>query len=90
MHFPRLKGLQIEWQIQVKGRPELLRELVALGAGVSIVSALSVADDVQAGKLLTFDLEETPVFRHIYMVYRKKGTLSELERAFLQQIRRTV
>ena len=70
--------------------PELLRELVALGAGVSIVSALSVADDVQAGKLLTFDLEETPVFRHIYMVYRKKGTLSELERAFLQQIRRTV
>ena len=82
--------VQIGFVGSTDNRQSLTYERVALGAGVSIVSALSVADDVQAGKLLTFELEETPVFRHIYMVYRKKGTLSELERAFLQQIRRTV
>ncbi len=68
--------------------PEMLRELVALGAGVSIVSSLSVEDQVRADRLLTFELEEEPVYRHIYMVYRKKGALSELARAFAEQIRK--
>ena len=61
--------------------PEMLQELVALGAGVSIVSALSVEEQVRAGKLLTFELEEQPVYRHIYMVYRKKG--------FAEQVRKS-
>lgn len=68
--------------------PEMLQELVALGAGVSIVSALSVEEMVRAEKLLTFELEEQPVYRHIYMVYRKKGALSELAKAFAEQIRK--
>lgn len=68
--------------------PEMLRELVALGAGVSIVSSLSVEDQVRADRLLTFELEEEPVYRHIYMVYRKNGALSELARAFAEQIRK--
>lgn len=70
--------------------PEMLQELVALGAGVSILSALSVEEQVRAGKLLTFELEEQPVYRHIYMVYRKKGALSELARSFAEQIRKSV
>ena len=68
--------------------PEMLQELVALGAGVSIVSALSVEEKVRAEKLLTFELEEQPVYRHIYMVYRKKGALSELAKAFADQVRK--
>lgn len=67
--------------------PTVLQELVALGAGVSILSALSVADQVQMGRLLTFELEETPLVRDIYMVWRKKGSMSELAQAFAQQIR---
>ena len=70
--------------------PEMLQELVALGAGVSILSALSVEEQVRAGKLLTFELEEQPVYRHIYMVHRKKGALSELAKAFAEQIRKTI
>ena len=70
--------------------PEMLQELVALGAGASIVSALSVEEQVRAGKLLTFELEEQPVYRHIYMVYRKKGALSELAKAFADQLRNAV
>ena len=70
--------------------PEMLQELVALGAGVSILSALSVEEQVRAGKLLTFELEQEPVSRHIYMVYRKKGALSELAKAFVEQVRKSV
>lgn len=70
--------------------PEMLRELVALGAGVSIVSALSAEEQIRAGKLLAFELEEQPVFRHIYMVYPQKGALSELARAFAGLVRPAV
>ncbi|MBR5536600.1 MAG: LysR family transcriptional regulator [Clostridia bacterium] len=75
---------------QYASDPEMLQELVALGAGVSIVSALSVEERVKAGKLLTFEMEEEPLYRHIYMVYRKKGALSELAHAFADQIRKSV
>ena len=75
---------------QYASDPEMLHELVALGAGVSIVSALSVEERVKAGKLLTFEMEEEPLYRHIYMVYRKKGALSELARIFAEQIRKSV
>ena len=69
---------------------EMLQELVALGAGVSIMSALSVEEQVRAGKLLTFELEKEPIYRHIYMVYRKKGALSELAKAFVEQVRKSM
>lgn len=67
--------------------PEMIQELVARGAGVSILSALCVQERVQAGELLTFELEETPVQRDIYMVCQKKGTMSELARAFAAMTR---
>lgn len=67
--------------------PEMLQELVSMGAGVSILSALSVEERVKAGKLLRFELGETPFYRNIYMVYQRKGTLSELARAFVAMLR---
>ena len=45
---------------------------------------------MRAGKLLTFELEQEPGSRHIYMVYRKKGALSELAKAFVEQVRKSV
>lgn len=70
--------------------PEMIQELVAQGAGVSILSALCVAERIRSGELLSFELDETPLFRNIYMVYQKKGTLSELARAFVAMMRSTV
>ncbi|MDO4812552.1 MAG: selenium metabolism-associated LysR family transcriptional regulator [Eubacteriales bacterium] len=67
--------------------PELLQQMVALGCGVSILSALSVQEQVTAGTLLTFELEKKPVSRNIYMVYRKKNDLSDLAREFARQVR---
>ena len=76
--------------LQYVSDPEMLQELVALGAGVSIVSALSAEERVRAGRLLAFEMDEQPLFRHIYMAYRKKGALSELAKAFVEQVRRSV
>lgn len=70
--------------------PEMIQELVAQGAGVSIVSALCAEARVRAGTLLTFELEQNPVYRNIYMVYQKKGTLSELARAFIAMMRASI
>lgn len=67
--------------------PEMIQELVARGAGVSILSALCVRERIKSGELLAFELEQTPVERNIYMVHQKKGTMSELARAFAAMMR---
>ena len=87
---------ELDWQDQLPdirfyaADPEMIQELVAQGAGVSIVSALCAEAHVRAGSLLTFELEQNPVYRNIYMVYQKKGTLSELARAFIAMMRTSI
>lgn len=70
--------------------PEMIQSLVAQGAGVSILSALCVEERLRSGELLAFELDEAPVYRNIYMVYLKKGTMSELARAFIAMMRSAV
>ena len=67
--------------------PEMIQSLVSQGAGVSILSALGVEERVKSGELLAFELDEAPVYRNIYMVYQRKGTLSELAKAFVSLMR---
>lgn len=70
--------------------PEMIQSLVSLGAGVSILSALCAEERVKSGELLAFELDKTPVYRNIYMVYQRKGTLSELAKAFISQVRGSI
>lgn len=67
--------------------PEMIQSLVSQGAGVSILSALCVEERIKSGELLSFELDESPVCRNIYMVYQRKGTLSELAKAFVALMR---
>ena len=67
--------------------PEVLKELVARGVGVSILSEMVVRDEERAGKLLVFPLEEQPLKRNIYMAYRKKGPLNQSANAFISFVR---
>ena len=67
--------------------PEMIQSLVSQGAGVSILSALGVEERIKSGELLAFELDETPVYRNIYMVYQRKGALSELAKAFVALMR---
>lgn len=66
--------------------PESTKELVARNVGVAIISNLAVQDEVAQGKLLEFELEDEPVYRKIYMVYRKKGNMGEMAKEFISYI----
>lgn len=66
--------------------PESTKELVARDVGVAIISNLAVQEEVSQGKLLQFELEEEPVCRKIYMVYRKKGNMGEMAKEFISYI----
>lgn len=61
---------------------EMLRNVVAAGAGVAIVSELSAKDMLSAGRVLPFELDERPVSRGIHMVRRRKGISTKLAEAF--------
>ena len=63
--------------------PDVLRDMVIKGAGVSILSASSVIAQVASGELLQFELDERPVSRQIYMIRRKKAPLSEYAKKFI-------
>ena len=70
--------------------PEMILSLVASGAGVSVLSNLCAQERIRAGEVLAFDLEETPVCRNIYMVYQRRGAMSELAKAFVAMMRSSI
>ena len=68
--------------------PETIKSMVACGAGVSVLSAMAVRAEVQAGKLLSFEMDEAGLRRTIYMASRKNEAYSELEQQFMRSCRR--
>ena len=70
--------------------PVTLEKLVAEGMGVAIVSYLTVEERVAAGEVLSFELEERPVERNIYMAWRTKGELTPAAREFSAIVRKHI
>ena len=66
--------------------PEAIRSSVSRGLGISVVSKLTVQKDVDAGKLLTFDLDAGGTFRKIYMTWRRDTMLSGIEQKFIRMV----
>lgn len=64
--------------------PEAIRSSVSRGLGISVISWLTVREDVAAGKLLTFDLDNGGIFRKIYLTWRKDAVLSGIEHKFVR------
>jgi DNA-binding transcriptional LysR family regulator len=62
--------------------------MVERGAGVSVLSALAVREEVAAGRLLTFEMDAEGLKRDIYLVTRKSERYTELEQQFLRFCRR--
>ena len=62
----------------------------AAGMGVAIVSYLTVEERVAAGEVLSFELEERPVERNIYMAWRTKGELTPAAKEFSAFVRKSV
>lgn len=66
--------------------PEAIKSSVSRGLGVSVVSELSVREEVASGKLLSFDLDTGGVFRKIYLIWRKDIALNPTEQRFIDYI----
>jgi DNA-binding transcriptional LysR family regulator len=64
-------------------RPEVLRDLVIGGAGVSILSEVTIREQEKNGELISFDLGERPFIRSIYLATRRKIAHSRPMRAFV-------
>ncbi|MEG2421908.1 MAG: selenium metabolism-associated LysR family transcriptional regulator [Oscillospiraceae bacterium] len=67
--------------------PEAIKNMVAEGLGVSVLSALAVRQEVSEGKLLSFPMDSEGVFRKLYLAYRREEQLSRLEREFVAFVR---
>ena len=63
--------------------PEAIKRMVAQGAGVSVLSALSVKREQQEGRVLVFPMDETGLQRTIYLAHRQGMTPSTAEKQFL-------
>ena len=64
-----------------------IRNLVAAGLGISIISGKAAQDDCERGRLLSFPLPEKSAGRSLYLVWRKAGALHPQTLAFIEFVR---
>ncbi len=68
------------------GSAEAIRQALKSDLGVAIVSSLSVAEDLDTGKLVKITLPNEPISRHFYLIYNRDRRLSPLAEALSQFI----
>lgn len=66
---------------------EAIKSSVSRGIGVSVVSELTVREELENGKLLSFDLDSGGLFRNIYLCWRKDVALTAVERKFVEFVK---
>ena len=69
------------------GSSEAVRQAIRFRLGISILSSLAVAEDVQRGDLATVPLEGVRIRRPFYLVRRRGRQLSPLALAFYDHLR---
>ncbi len=67
--------------------PETIKQSVIQGMGVAILSELAVQEEVKGRRLLSFNLEDEGVFRHIYIAWKKDTSLTAQEQRFVAFIK---
>ncbi|MDC7286728.1 selenium metabolism-associated LysR family transcriptional regulator [Blautia schinkii] len=78
-----------EEELRVSARmndQESIKNLVAGGLGVSIVSEKAVQDDVSAGRLLKFELPAELSHRGLYIIYQKEYILKTYVKEFINYL----
>ena len=64
-----------------------IKNLVAAGLGVSIISGKAAQDDCASGRLLAFPLPANRAGRSLYLVWRKNGVLRQQTLGFIEFVR---
>jgi len=65
------------------GSTEAIKQAVAAGVGVSILSCQAVLHEVKCGSLVTLTVQNVNLFREFYIVHHRTRTLSPLAKAFI-------
>lgn len=65
---------------------ESIKELVKVGTGVSLVSRVSVQNEVNISQLKAYQIDGLDFSRKFYFIYSKKKSFTPLERKFLEEI----
>lgn len=68
--------------------PETIKHMVSQGMGVSVLSALAVAQEVGCGSLLAFEMDRDGLRRQIYLIYHGEGRLSRTEKQFVEFLKK--
>lgn len=61
---------------------EAIKKMVALGVGISFVSAIAVKNEVASGQLKHYEIEDLDLKRHFSLVYCNNRCLSPIEEKF--------
>lgn len=83
-----------DWELRQVSRgdvwgPEALKQCVAAGLGVTLISEHAVVDDVCSGSLVVVPVTQPPRPRPVNLVSRRDRLLSPAERAFVGLLRTT-
>ncbi len=74
----------------VMGSTEAVRQAIICNAGVSILSAIAVAEACRTGQLKTLTIEGLRLHRHFYLTTHRQRSLSPLSRAFIAFLKQSV
>lgn len=75
----RLSDLNV---VAEMGSTEAVRQAIKSGVGVSVMSAMAVAEDIEAGALKRLTVGSTPFKRHFYLTRHRQRSMSPLCKAF--------
>ena len=67
--------------------PEAIRSAVSRGLGISVMSVLAAKEDLENGKLLSFELGDKGAYRKIWLCWRRDAVLTSAELKFLDFVR---
>ena len=82
-----LKELGVSLQVAMElGSPEAVKQAVAAGLGLAIVSEHSVSWEVAAGRLAVLKVGGLTLQRQLYLAYLKDKPMSPAARAFLELV----
>jgi DNA-binding transcriptional LysR family regulator len=76
--------------VAVMGSTEAVRQAIMSNAGVSILSAMAVAEASRSGSLKTLKIEGLQLNRSFYLTTHRRRSLSPLSRTFIEFLKRTV
>jgi DNA-binding transcriptional LysR family regulator len=77
------RGLKVRVRMEL-GSNEAIKQAVAGGLGIAVLSAHTLALERSADNLVILDVEGFPIRRHWYLAYSKDKQLSVVARVFLE------